>query len=316
MSDSDKEDQTPSPELDVPESDEVLDEEPELDEWWSWGNFARLFIFPLIIVIVSVLIYGTFQYLMRDQRSVTDFIAQIRTGSENQRWRAAFELAQEVRMHGRQKEFTQSSANAIINLYMNAEEPKIKQYLAFVLAELPLEDSIEALKKGLQSSKPGVKVNAMLALGKLNENAESERIKKLVVNTAPEVATLLNDKSAEVRRMAAFVLGSIGNEDVKSKLKKTLDDNADDVRWNGAIALGRMGDPAGKSILIGVLKKSLNDTLPSMSSKLRRNLLQNTMIAIRELNTQKAVPLLRKIKEQDPDPKVRKRALKILKHLT
>lgn len=298
------------PELDVPSTEETLAEgEPELDEWWSWGNFARLFVFPLIIVIVAVVIYGLFQYMIRDQRSVQDYIRVIRTGSENQRWRTAYSLAQEVRRRGREKEFTATSAREIIDLYETAEDPRIRQYLAHVLAEIPLPSTVDALTRGLQSDRPGVKVNAALALGRLRENARSESLREGISQTAPKLVPLLDDESAEVRRMAAFVLGSLENPSVREDLRTTLEDPEPDVRWNGAIALGRLGDDAGESILLNILERATKNEFESMEPRLRRNLITNAAVALRKINSPEARPLLEVLKDDHPDPKVRKAAL-------
>lgn len=304
------------PELDLPDSEETLDEEePELDEWWSWGNFARLFIFPLIIVVVSVSIYGVFQMMLRDQTSINEYITQMQTGPENERWRAAYSLAQSVRRQEAQKKLTRSSVNSIIDLYRGADQPRMRQYLALVLGEVPIEESVEALESGLQKSDPGVKVNSALALGKLYEKASGGPLEERIQSTAPKIAELLDDESMEVRRMAAFVLGSLNNRSVIDDLKKTLNDSAREVRWNGAIALGWLGNDSGQGILLDVLERDLDGNFEDWRPGLRRNLLTNVMDALVQLDVKKARPLLRKIKENHPDSKVRGAALKALEDL-
>ena len=304
------------PELDLPDSEEALEEaEPELDEWWSWGNFARLFIFPLIIVVVSVSIYGVFQMMLREQTSINEYITQMQTGPENERWRAAYSLAQSVRRQEAQKKLTRSSVNSIIDLYQNSEQPRMRQYLALVLAEVPIQESVEALSSGIQSSKPGVKVNSTLALGKLYEKVSDGPLKERLQSTAPRIATLLDDDSMEVRRMATFVLGSLNNESVIDDLKKTLNDSAREVRWNGAIALGRLGNDSGRDILLDVLERDLDGSFEDWRPGLRRNLLTNVIDALVQLDVEKARPLLRRIKENHPDSKVRGSALKALENL-
>jgi HEAT repeat protein len=247
--------------------------------------------------------------------SIEEHIAEIRTGPKNERWRAAYSLAQAVRKQEAEKKLTRSSVESIIDLYRTAEQPKIRQYLALVLAEVPLSESIDALVSGLESDHPGVKVNSALALGRLQENARADRIKTEVRTKAPKVAELLTDNSTEVRRMAAFVLGSLGNKTVIDDLKNTLNDSADEVRWNGAIALGQLGSSAGESILIDVLDRALQKKFQDWKPNLRRNLLTNAIQSLEKLNSKKALSKIRQIKENDDDSKVRRAALQAIKSL-
>lgn len=308
-----------NPELDVPDAEEALDEDDlELDEWWSWGNFARLFIFPLIIVAVAVLIWGTVQFLVGDSRSIHDHISRIQSGPENQRWRAAYSLAQEVKRQELQKQLTHSSALDIIELYRKAKDPRIKKYLALVLAEIPIDATLSTLKSGLDSDKKDVRMNTILAIGRLYQNARDESFRKKVSAVAPEIAPFLSAREPGVRRISAFVLGSLHNDAVVDELKRTLNDDVPDVRWNGAIALGQLGSDAGEKVLMNVLEDAIAGKFrkkKKMDPRLRRNLLINVIQTLGKLQTRKAVPLLKTLKEEDPDSKVRKNALEALNRI-
>lgn len=313
----DSDDSSEKPELDLPEAEETFDDEEdlELDEWWSWGNFARLFIFPLIIVAVAVLIWGTVEFLVGDSRSINDHISRIQSGTQNQRWRAAYSLAQEVKRQELQKQLTRDSALDIIDLYRRAREARIKKYLALVLAEIPIDETLGTLRTGLDSQKDDVVVNTILALGRLHENAREDAFKSKVTQVAPEIATFLSHDNPEVRRMAAFVLGSLNNKAVVEDLHQTLNDNVPDVRWNGAIALAQLGSDSGERVLIKVLEDASKGKFrdkEDMDPRLRRNLLINAIQALGRLNSRKAVPILKTLKESDRDSKIRKNALKAL----
>jgi len=294
------------PELDLPEEEDLL------DEWWGWGNFARLFIFPLIIVLVAVSIYGVFQMMLRDRTSINEHVTKMQTGPENERWRAAYSLAQSVRRREAQKELTRSSVDAIVNLYEMAETPKMREYLALVLAEVPIVKSVEALEKGLTVENTGVKVNSALALGKLYEKADEGPVQQRVRESAPRIVKLLDDENMEVRRMAAFVLGSLENDSVVEDLKTTLNDSASEVRWNGAIALGRLGSEAGVGILIDVLEQESDGNLDEMEPGPRRNLIKNAIDALASLQSERALSHLQTIKENHADSKIRRAALEAI----
>src|SRR3990167_7108401 len=54
---------------------------------------AQFFLFPLIIIAICVGIFLLFCYLTYDQKSPREYLDEIRTGSGNRRWQAAFELS-------------------------------------------------------------------------------------------------------------------------------------------------------------------------------------------------------------------------------
>jgi HEAT repeat protein len=52
----------------------------------------------------------------------------------------------------------------------------------------------------------------------------------------------LEDEYRDLRRVAAFALGEIGDERGVEPLIKAREDEYEDVRWAAAWALGRIGD--------------------------------------------------------------------------
>lgn len=287
--------------LEIPEEDQ---QDPDMDEWWTWSNFARLFIVPLIIVVLAVTIYGFFQFMVGDRRAVGEYINVIKSGEERARWRAAFDLAQRVQRDDAGKDLTFSEVQQIIDLYRDAEQSKVRMYLARVLGHIPTPQARQALVEGLGDSAVGVRVNSLLALGQLGASQEVDHIKPL-----------LDDDRAEVRRMAAYVLGSLGNDSVVESLKQTLEDPIKDVRWNSAIALARLGNDAGQPILMDNLKQASNGGLGEMGSRNRSNLLVNTIRALMKINATEALPILRTMKENDPAPPVREQALEAIESM-
>ena len=60
----------------------------------------------------------------------------------------------------------------------------------------------------------------------------------------PLLIALLNDADPEVRQMAAFALGLIGDRSARDPLVTALDDQSPLVQGSAAEALGLIGDPA------------------------------------------------------------------------
>mgnify|MGYP006426202019 CR=1 FL=1 len=276
------------------------DKENDMSEWWTWGNFARLFIVPLVIVAVAVLVYGLFQFMVRDHRAVNDYIQQIEQGTERSRWRAAFDLAQQVQSQGRAKEFTLTEVRRIIQLFNQSDQPRVRMYLARVLGYIPSSTSREALRDSLEDPDPGVRINSMVALGQMEAGASVDRI-----------ADLLEDENSDVRRMAAYVLGSLGDKEAVDELRAALGDTEPDVRWNVAIALARLGNESGRSVLRDILESARDGELSSMDPNVRSNLLVNALKAFEKIGGVEDTALMEELQENDPSPEVRKQALQL-----
>lgn len=279
-----------------PEQDE---QEPDPDEWWSWGNFARLFIFPLVIVVVAVGIYGFFQYLVQDNREVKDYVAELQTGPDNHRWRAAYDLAQYVRHRGG-KDFTESSASKVIEIFETTDDSEMKTYLALVLAEIPIDKSRQALESGLEAEASSVREASALGLGRME-----------ATDSVDDIIQTLDDDSYEVRRMAAFALGGLGDTAAIDPLRSQLDDSSIDVRLNSAVALSRLGSDAGKRVLLDYLEQATQGEFEDLNVDQRRNILTTAMEALKRTETKEALPLLKELQDQDPDSSVRMTAMEV-----
>src|SRR6188508_3435324 len=58
---------------------------------------AQFFLFPLIIIGICVGIFLFFGYLTYEQRTPSEYLSDIRSGTETQRWQAALELSNVVK---------------------------------------------------------------------------------------------------------------------------------------------------------------------------------------------------------------------------
>src|SRR3989442_14648196 len=54
---------------------------------------VQFFLIPLAVVAVTGGIYIGFRTLLADNRSAQDYLVEIRTGGDNRRWPAAYELS-------------------------------------------------------------------------------------------------------------------------------------------------------------------------------------------------------------------------------
>jgi hypothetical protein len=54
---------------------------------------VQFFLIPLAVVAVTAAIYVGFRTLLTDDRTAQDYLTEIRTGGDNRRWPAAYELS-------------------------------------------------------------------------------------------------------------------------------------------------------------------------------------------------------------------------------
>src|SRR5438105_670441 len=57
---------------------------------------VQFFLIPLAVVAITLIVYVGFRSLLADDRAPQDYLAEIRTGGENRRWPAAYELSRRM----------------------------------------------------------------------------------------------------------------------------------------------------------------------------------------------------------------------------
>ena len=111
---------------------------------------AQFFLFPLIIIGFCVAIFVFFGYLTYDQRTATNYVDDIKSGSGQQRWQAAFELSNSVTSNpdrARNAAFIEN----LITAYKNSpdEDIKVRGYLALVFGKIKERSAVPLLVEEL-----------------------------------------------------------------------------------------------------------------------------------------------------------------------
>src|SRR5215831_833579 len=102
---------------------------------------AQFFLFPLIIIAICVGIFLLFGYLTMDQRSPKEYLHAIQTGSESQRWQAAYELS----VYSGNGKLPPEFVEDMIAAYRTTKEPKVRGYLALALGNSKDKRAIPSL---------------------------------------------------------------------------------------------------------------------------------------------------------------------------
>jgi HEAT repeat protein len=211
---------------------------------------VQFFLIPLLVVGATVLVYIGFRSLLSDDRSVEEYLTDIRSGGSNRRWPAAYELSRlmaDPEFVRREEAILGPELTKAFGESKN-DDPRVRQYLALTLGRLtpPLPaETRQVLVDALNDKDSQTRISAIWALGSTGE-----------ASVAADIERQYQSDDAGVRKMVVYALGSmpvaVGNE----TLVKALEDPEPDVQWNAAIALARHGRHEGVPVLRRMLDRA------------------------------------------------------------
>ena len=291
---------------------------------------AQFFLFPLIIIGFCVAIFVFFGYLTYDQRTATNYIDDIKSGSGQQRWQAAFELSNSVKKNpdrARTPEFIESLRDAFKD--SPDEDINVRRYLALIFGEIKEPSAVPLLAEELTraeklktidwSTKGGFPF-LRPSLATIAEDLVQQQIFTLFAlasigdnSAVPAVLEQVKNQDPSVRKIAAYASGVLGDPRAVDSLRPLLHDPKEDVRWNAALALALLGSDEGAELLMKVLERGYVDTLQDFTAEQKTELRVNAVIALTKLKYEPALDKIRRLGESDPDLKVRGAALEALK---
>ena len=266
---------------------------------------AQFFLFPLIIIAICIGIFLLFGYLTYEQRTPTEYLSQIRTGSGTQRWQAAYELSNMI-SRDKSKVAGTDFARDVIAVYRSSrdDDPRVRQFLAVTMGQIGDKRAIPALMDGLNDPQAENEISTLLALGLIGDNS-----------AVPGVVNQLQNKEAAVRKMAAYVLGALKDPSAIHDLQVALNDTSQDVRWHAAMSLAEMNDATGAGILVNLLDRSQVDRMDGMTPEQKSELMVNAVKCLGILKYEAVKDKLQNLSQSDPDLSVRSASLEALKKL-
>ena len=265
---------------------------------------AQFFLFPLIIIAICVGIFLLFGYLTYEKRSPREYLLALQTGSEGQRWQAAYELSDHV--SSKKDSLDPEFADDMIAAYRNSKagDPKVRRYLALALGRLGDKRATAPLVEGLDDADIENQIYTLSALGFIGDNS-----------AVPGVIKQLKHPDPSVRKVAAYVLGAMKDPSAAHDLQIALNDVKDDVRWNAAMALARMDDPAGSDILVKLLDHGYVNSVADMTAEQKDELMVNAIRCLGLLRFQPARATIDELSRNDSSLAVRNAALEALKKI-
>jgi HEAT repeats len=269
-------------------------------------GFARtllqFFVIPAIVVVVAVGIFFFFAWMVSDDKTGVDYLHEIRTGSANRRWQAAFELSKIVTMD-KEKHRMEGLVPQMIDAFDEArtDDPRVRHYLALSLGQLGDPQAGPALVKALDDPDATTRFYSCWALGTIGDKDA----------VAPLLARI-DDQDPGVRKMAVYAIGSVGDESALPRLRAALSDSERDVSWNAAVALAKLGDGSGEAILLQMLDPQFLDGIPDMDEAQKLLAMESAIRASALLSTDALDARLREIGASHPNFALRKIALEAL----
>ena len=263
---------------------------------------VQFFLIPAFVVGVAVFVFWLFGTLAVDRKTPAELLADVRTGSRNQRWQAAFELTKKLPALADPAEKAAFSA-AALSAFQGAEndDPRVRRYLTLVLGRLGDPRAVPLLEAALSDKDPETRLYALWALALIGDP-----------KSAPKVRPLLESEDAGVRKTAAFAAGRMEDGEAVPALRKLLQDPVTDVRWNAALALATLDDASGRDVLLGMCDRERLRGMPGLSAEQQEDALLNGLRGLVLLKDPAARTLGARMADADPSLRVRREAKKVL----
>jgi len=258
---------------------------------------ARFFLLPLLVVGAAVGIFLVFNLMTFERRTPRDYLQEVRGGSANRRWQAAFELSRSLPNLPPEERAALTAETLRIFEGLSgkrAEDAPVRRYLVLVLGRLGERAALPALEAAAKDPDPDTRLYAVWALGKVGAR-----------ESLPAVLEASNAEDAGARKMAAYVLGQLGDPQAIPRLKVLEEDKVADVRWNAAIALAELGDGTGLPVLRSMIDRAALARQAEISSDQAEAAMVNALKALSLLKDAGTLPQIEKLAKDDPNLRVR-----------
>ena len=280
------------------------DSPPEEDETETGtprrGTALRFFLLPLLVVGTAVVIFLVFNLMTFERRSPADYLQEVRGGTANRRWQAAFELSREVVRvpAGPERQVLASETLRVFqSLSRRPEDVLVRRYLVLVLGKLQEPEAVAALLSAAKDPDSETRLYAVWALGRIGDRAAVPAVLESSVSDDPGA-----------RKMAAYVLGRLGDPRAVPRLQVLLEDPVADVRWNAAIALASLGDRSGLATLRSIVDRPSLSRQANLTPDQAEVAMVNALKALGALRDAETLPLLERVAREDPNLQVRQAA--------
>ncbi len=254
-----------------------------------------------MVVATAVAIFLVFNLMTFERHTPAEYLQEVRGGSANRRWQAAFELSRSI---GRIAPGPERDALAAETLRIfqslsgsRPEDVPVRRYLVLVLGKLQNRSAVPTLLSSAKDRDPETQLYSVWALGMLGDPSAFD--------------TVLESSQSEdsgSRKMAAYVLGRLGDRRGIPRLQVLLEDPVADVRWNSAIALASLGDRSGLPVLRSMIDRAALARQAGLTGEQSEAAMVSALKAFALLRDAESLALLERVAREDPNLRVREAA--------
>jgi hypothetical protein len=284
----------------------------------TWVSMTRVFLFPLLIVVVGVLVYLFFIASAQDNRSVEELISDIESGGPHARKQDLFALSLKVRdlpiVDGKPTYFSESVTRKLLGLLERTKEEDLRGYL------------IRATGRG---GEPAMTAPIMKEIALGDERSEASRVyavQSLGLSASPEARDILLEvlrrfdqpENWELRWYALAGLVNMADPASVAPLRGALAEPRREIRWSAACWLAVwFKDSSGVDILRDlidwkVLDQERGDHDRPLLPDEKEAYMVMAMEGLYGLDRESARPLLEEKKLDSRSPRVRNAAFEML----
>jgi len=257
----------------------------------------QFFIFPMAIVAVCVTVFVIFGLIASEGKGARAYLDEVRTGSANRRWQAAFELSKVLQARKDPSLADPAFADELVRVFTGAgaDDPRVRRYLALALGRLGDKRAVPALIEAAESrgdapADPDAQVYAVWALGAIGDP-----------QAVPTLVSLARGEDAGLRKAAVHALGSFPEEAARAALLTAVNDPVEDVRWNAAVALARRRDPAAAPVLLQMMDRRHLAAIADLTAEQREEAVLQAVQAAAVVPDSELRAALQRLQDSDPN---------------
>jgi HEAT repeat protein len=242
-------------------------------------------------------------------KGARDYLVEVRTGSANRRWQAAFELSKVLQARKDPALADPAFADELATVFEQSagDDPRVRRYLALALGRLGSARAIPSLleavaaRAGAPAPDSETQIYAIWALGAIGDP-----------KALPGLLALLRAEDPGVRKAAVHAMGAFADEASRAALAAALSDPVEDVRWNAALALARRRDARAAPVLLQMMDRTHLATIADLTPEQREDAIEQAAAAAGAVDDPGVRQALEGLRDSDASPKVREAARRAL----
>jgi HEAT repeat protein len=253
-------------------------------------------------------VFVIFGMIASEGKGARDYLAEVRTGSANRRWQAAFELSKVLQARKDKALEDPAFAEELARVFEESRDDdiRVRRYLALALGRLGSARAVPALLQAAQPPASGpadseTQIYAVWALGAIGDPA-----------ALPGLLELARAEDAGVRKAVVHALGSFPEPRSADALAAALGDAVEDVRWNAALALSRRRDPRAAPVLLRMMDRAHLATIAGLTPEQREEAIAQAAAAAGSVPDPALRGALQGLLDGDPSPKIKEAARRAL----